>query len=275
VLGVSGKEQGDPAGIYGSGPAFSYSILGIQGGQDMIRHEHEDGSRDHVGATFAFGSIHGDVTHVDGTKGDDDLQAYTLGAYWTHFGAKGWYVDSVLQGTLYDARATANRGLDPFRTRGDGIGASVEGGYPFRFSDGYFIEPQLQLMYQNIAFNSAMDNGTPVQFRDVDSLLGRIGARFGRTLWLDGNAPDSRSLTLWIRPNLWHEFRGNPVTQFMSDEGYVPFHSDLGGTWGEINLGVSGQVDRNTTLFANVSYDSRFDGGGYSYNGKAGARFNW
>jgi len=275
VMGTGGKQQGDPLGIYGSGPQFSYGFVGLQTGQDLIRREHEDGSRDHAGVTFAVGSAHGDVTHFDGTRGDDNLQAYTLGAYWTHFGAPGWYVDTMLQGTLYNARTTANRGLLPFKTNGDGIAGSVEVGKPFKFADGYFIEPQAQLIYQAINFNNAVDNAALVKFSNVDSLIGRIGARLGRTWSLDGNGPAARLITAWIRPNVWQEFRGNPVTQFSSEDGFIPFRADLGGTWGEVNVGVSGQVNLNTTLFADASYQSRFDGGGFAYNGKAGVRINW
>ena len=32
---------------------------------------------------------------------------------------------------------------------------------------------------------------------------------------------------------------------------------------------------RNTSLYANASYLSRFDGGGFAYTGKAGVRVNW
>ena len=75
--------------------------------------------------------------------------------------------------------------------------------------------------------------------------------------------------------NLWNEFQGNPTTSFSSATGFVPFHADLGGLWGEINAGISGQVSSTTTLFANASYQSRFDGGGFAYTGKAGLRVNW
>ena len=44
---------------------------------------------------------------------------------------------------------------------------------------------------------------------------------------------------------------------------------------GEIDAGISGQVTSATTLYANASYQSRFDGGGFAYNGKVGLRVNW
>ena len=39
--------------------------------------------------------------------------------------------------------------------------------------------------------------------------------------------------------------------------------------------GVSGKVNPNTTVYANASYQSRFDGAGFAYSGKAGLRVNW
>ena len=143
---------------------------------------------------------------------------------------------------------------------------------PKKFAGGWFIEPQAQLVYQNININDANDIAAQVRFADVNSLAGRIGARFGRTWAIDDS---SRTITAWIRPNLWNEFQGNPTTSFSSATGFVPFHADLGGLWGEINAGISGQVTSTTTLYANASYQSRFDGGGFAYTGKAGLRVNW
>jgi outer membrane autotransporter protein len=152
-----------------------------------------------------------------------------------------------------------SRGLPTFETAGQGAAASLEGGYPFSFAGGYFIEPQAQLVFQNIHINDANDIAAQIRFADVNSLAGRIGARFGRT-WAIDDSP--RTITAWIRPNLWNEFQGNPTTSFSSATGFVC------GLWGEINAGISGQVTSTTTLYANASYQSRFDGGGFAYNGK-------
>ena len=274
IIGMNGVQQGDSLGVLGgsAGPHFDYSFLGLQAGMDFYRQDRPDGSRDHAGGYFAIGTNQGQVTHFDGREGNSDFAAYTLGGYWTHFGPTGWYTDAILQGTFYDINSTANRGLPTFKTQGQGFAASLETGYPFKFAGGWFIEPQAQLVFQNININDANDIAAQVRFADVNSLAGRIGARFGRTWTIDDS---SRTITAWIRPNLWNEFQGNPTTLFSSATGFVPFHADLGGLWGEINAGVSGQVTSTTTLFANASYQSRFDGGGFAYTGKAGLRVNW
>jgi outer membrane autotransporter protein len=275
IIGVNGTQHGDSLGVLGGsgGPRYDYAFLALQAGMDVYRHDRPDGSRDQAGAYFAIGGNQGHVTHFDSRQGDSDFAAYTLGGYWTHFGPRGWYLDAILQGTFYDISSTANRGLPTFKTGAQGAAASLEGGYPFKLAGGYFIEPQAQVVYQNVHINDASDVAAQVHFSDVDSLLARVGARFGRTWSIYDFS--QRTITAWIRPNLWNEFRGNPITSFSSETGFIPFHADLGGLWGEVNVGVSGQVTLNTTLYANASYQSRFDGGGFAYTGKAGLRINW
>lgn len=238
----------------------------------VYRHDKPDGSRDQAGVYFAIGNDRGRVTHISGVQGDSNFGAYSLGGYWTHFGTNGWYTDTILQGTFYGVNSSAHRGLPTLNTRGQGIAASVEAGHPFRFTQGYFIEPQMQVVYQSIALGSASDGAALVRFDNADSLLGRVGARFGRTWSIDGGP---RNVTAWIRPSLLNEFRGNPITSFSSDAGFIPFRADLGGLCREINIGASGQLSADVTVYANVSYQSRLDGAGASYIGKAGLRSNW
>ena len=274
IVGIHGKQNGHSLGIYGNSPKYDYDFVGFQVGQDLRRVENDDGTRNHLGVYFAYGYARGHVTHIlNGKRGTNKFHAYTLGGYWTHFGETGWYVDSVLQGTYYDTDSSANSpGISSLNTHGLGLAFSVESGKPYRFDKGYFIEPQAQLIYQTIDMDSARDIGGKVRFSNADSLVGRIGARFGRTWPLE----EERKMTAWIRPNIWHEFRGKPVTKFDSaDHGPVPFRAHLNGTWGEINIGGSRQTSRNVSLFLNASYNKRFDGEGYAYDGKFGIRVNW
>jgi len=273
-IGLHGQHDGDGLGIFGSGPDFRYDFLGVQAGRDVYRRESPDGSRDQAGLYFAYGTATSRVTHFDGNTGDDNFTGYTLGGYWTHFGAPGWYIDAVAQGTYYDVHSTANRGIPELTTHGPGFGGSLEGGYPFHFAGGYFIEPQAQLVYQHVDLSNASDIGASVRFDDVDSLAGRIGARFGRTWALEGG-PNPRLITAWLRPNFWYEFLGDPKTQFSSADGFIPFRADLGGPWFELNAGVSGQIDKRADLFASVSYQTKFNDNTYAIAGKVGVRMLW
>jgi outer membrane autotransporter protein len=78
-----------------------------------------------------------------------------------------------------------------------------------------------------------------------------------------------------VRPNFWREFRGDPVTEFSSETGFIPFRANLFGNWAEINAGVSATLNRTTSLYANGSYQEGFDGRSFAYTGKLGIRVNW
>jgi outer membrane autotransporter protein len=272
LIGLHGQRDGGSLGIYGEGPHYQYDFLGLQAGQDIYRKEKTDGTRDHAGIYFAMGGARGRVSHFLGGSGSSDFQGYSIGGYWTHFGKSGWYLDGILQATWYDVTSSAQRGLSALSTNGFGIAASLEGGYPIKFGHGYFIEPQLQAVLQHIGLNDGNDRAATVSFSNVNSFAGRFGVRLGRTWTLD--AREQRTLTAWIRPNFWHEFRGTPQTQFSSADGPVPFVSGLRGRWFELNAGMSGQISRDTSLFANVSYEWGTSQGGTAYTGKLGLRIN-
>ena len=114
-----------------------------------------------------------------------------------------------------------------------------------------------------------------IRFRDDDFLSGRIGARLASTWALDQNVPQPRLITAWLRGNVWHEFLGEPKTEFSSAVGFVPFSADLRGTWGEVGAGISAQINRSASLYANANYQRSFDGDREAYEGKIGLRFNW
>jgi outer membrane autotransporter protein len=179
--------------------------------QDFLRRDGADGSRDHAGLYAAVGLLRGDITHLNRSfAGTDSLNAYSLGGYWTHFGAPGWYLDAILQGTWYDANGISNR-LPTLATKGWGFAGSLEAGYPIKLGGGFIIEPQTQFVYQNVSLGDGSDTAATVQFRNIESFAARIGARFARTWSLD-DSRQPRSITAWIRPNLWNEFRGAPRT---------------------------------------------------------------
>ena len=59
-------------------------------------------------------------------------------------------------------------------------------------------------------------------------------------------------------------------------QGYIPFRSDVSGSWTEILLGVSGSVSDNMVLYASGGYQETFSGAKASaWNGKVGMRWQW
>jgi outer membrane autotransporter protein len=86
-----------------------------QAGIDLLRGSFWPGQRDAAGVYFAYGTtsaeVNGLVTnaaatgYAQGRTGTVNLNAYSGGVYWTHYGPAGWYVDAVFQGTEYTSQA--------------------------------------------------------------------------------------------------------------------------------------------------------------------------
>lgn len=280
LIGMRGSRDGAANGIYGSGPSYDYSFTGAQIGMDLWRRtgeigDSDTGHRDTAGAYAAIGRANVDVTNFDGRgAGKDSLDGYTFGGYWTHYGPGDWYVDGVLQYTWYDVQADGNRGLPELSTNGFAIATAAEGGYPLRIGNDWVIEPQAQMIYQWVNLHDATDAGARIAFGDAQSLAGRLGVRLART-WIRGSAAAPREVTAWVRASAWHEFLGDPNTRFSSSLGSIPFRADTAGSWGEIKLGVTGEVARNAFVFVSVGYQRGFDGSREAWDGKIGVRVNW
>lgn len=275
LMGERGFRDND--NFFRRGADYNYTFSGLQAGLDIYAHEKADGTLDRAGIYVGIGQIESDIKGAFGGKaGTVDMDAYTVGAYWTHFAASGWYTDAVVQGTWYstDARSVQGQQIKP---DGFGVIASLEGGYAFKLGGNWTLEPQAQLAYQNVNFDNARDQFGFVSFDDGESLRGRLGLRLTKT-WNAGEELKPRLITGWMRANVWHEFLDNTKTSFGSIDGenMVPFKSDIGGTWAELGAGVSGQVSKSTSLFATAAYNRSLDNKGReAWNGRLGMTIKW
>lgn len=288
-LGHDGEHDGGRRGIYGDrGPDFDYRFDALQIGTDLYRRvDADDLRRRHAGVYLAYGKGKGEVRHnlLDYRfhAGTDRFKAGSVGGYWTAFSAKGAYIDAVAQYTWYDVRLQSPRTSDSF-VDADGLALSLEGGWPFILNEGdgssgedgrWRLEPQAQVIWQQIDVDDLDDHTAQVHFSDGDSLVGRIGARLNRTGQHETAQGEARSSNAWLRANVWHEFRGTPRAAFATNSGYVPFAVDMGGSWGEVGIGGTWQVTQTGYLFADLDYSWSFNGDENAWNGKLGMRWNW
>ena len=276
IMAIGGRREGDSQGIYGDhGPRMNYQLYALQIGADLYRREDEDGVRDHAGVYGAMGQAQGKVRNWDGqVAGHDQIDAWSLGAYWTRFWGKGAYLDGVVQVTLFDAEAQSVR-LPALKGDGKGLALSLEGGKPFRQAHDWIVEPQGQLIYQHFYGGEGSDEGGPVRFDQTDSLVGRIGLRVERTWSRETGGGETRMTTGWGRLNLRHEFLEQPKTTFQTEDADVSFLADTGKNWLELNGGLTRQMSNRSVIYLNAAYQWDLDGQGYAYSGKFGVRFNW
>jgi outer membrane autotransporter protein len=204
-------------------PRASGQLVGIQTGFDFWRGSLM-GGRDASGLYFAYGNsrvdVDGLVTNQEATAfvlghtGTVNLNGYSLGGYWTHYGPTGWYVDAVVQGTFYEGDATtqfANLPLD-----GGGIITSLEAGYPFPlpwFGPSFVLEPQGQIIWQQVSFKEANDGLGPVGLGTTSGATGRLGLRGKWTI-------ASANGVLWqpyVVANVWRDWGAEATTMFGID----------------------------------------------------------
>lgn len=144
--------------------------IGLQAGFDILRTQpYAGGHRDHAGVYVAYTdynapSVSGFAVGQPQRVGRLLMSGPAVGAYWTHFGPSGWYLDAVFQANWFDVTARSDFGAG-ISTNGTGYAASLEAGYPIRFgqADRWQIEPQAQVIWQSVSIDRARD-----QFSSVD-----------------------------------------------------------------------------------------------------------
>jgi outer membrane autotransporter protein len=237
-------------------PSAGGWLGGIQGGIDVWRGSFLPGHRDAAGVYMSYGhadiSVNGLVTDAAATgyvlthTGTVNLDAYSAGGYWTHYGPSGWYIDAVLQGTRYGGSAMTQFAQLP--TNGFGFVSSLEAGLPVPLPLGprFVLEPQGQIIWQQVSLNQANDGLGPVALGTTSGSTGRVGLRGQWTIVSDGGQ-------VWQpygRANLWRDWGAEATTTFGGDQ--VPLLEEA--TRLELAGGVTAKLNARLSLYAQAGY---------------------
>ncbi|WP_158282788.1 autotransporter domain-containing protein [Aminobacter sp. AP02] len=252
-------------------PAIDGSLWGLQAGLDLLRWESEGGHRDVAGLFLGYSALNADVTGFalgwnNLAVGDLDVNATSIGAYWTHIGPTGWYLDGVLMGSFYGGGGTSRRNVE-VDADGQGLTLSLEGGYPFTLSPTWKVEPQAQLIWQHEWLDDASSRFATVAFDTDDALTGRLGVR------LEGEFETSAGLMQpYLKANLWQGFSGSDTVNFNVN----PFQVDFGGTALELGGGLIASLRDGLSLHATAGYTFAVDGEtNRAFEGNLGLSFKW
>jgi len=249
-----------------------------QFGKDWTLARGANGGSTHAGATLSFGSTsasfadsaRGLTGQLSDATGTVETQAQSVGGYWTKYLPDGTYFDGVGQLTHYQ-----NQYGDVFggsgRQNGFGAGVSGEAGKPFSLGvGGIAIEPQAQLLYQYVHLNHFDDGISEIGSNTTNALRGRLGFRLFRAN-LDNDAKNS-TLTPYLTADVLHDFFSPGQTSV----GGATLQNELGKTWYDVGVGVTGSFGKSSEVYANVTYAHSISGD-YRRNvfGQAGYRFSW
>lgn len=252
-------------------PQFDGRISGFQTGLQLLGFDH-GGHRDVFGAFAGYarasGGVRGFATGFVGLPvGRLGLEMSSVGAYWTHIGPGGWYVDGVLMGSWYSGDQSSYRGMGA-HTNGRGLTASIETGYPIALPGNLTLEPQAQFVWQRLQFDATRDTVSYITQKPVDAAMGRLGMRL-QGQWNIGSA----LLMPYLRVGLRHDFRGTDMLVF---DGVDAIPTRRGGTSAEVGGGFVLRMNKMVSAFATADY--RGGGGGTyrrSYGGTIGLRVSW
>ena len=244
---------------YGS-QDVEYKFAAVQLGADQqIR---MDNSRVIIGAAFNY--TDGDMDYATGS-GDAKTYGLTGYASWLH--DQGSYVDAMLRlGYLTNEYGIHYQGFDyDGKFSSYGVAASIETGHRFTIKELAFIEPQLQITAGHVGGDThTTTNGLEVDQQGFNTVVGRVGFMAGI------NCPADKGKA-YVRASVLHEFSGDLTTKF---DQYKSVDQDLDGTWYEVGIGASYNINPNTYLYADFECASsgKID---EDYRWNLGLRYNF
>lgn len=253
-------------------PDFSGTMGGVQVGHDIYADRSESGHRNHYGFFFGFARAQGDVNGFalgfpDLSAGRLSLNAYSLGAYWTHIGPSGWYTDAVVMGSTLTLDPSSNQGIGA-STHGHAVTTSLEGGLPIPLAANLSLEPQAQLIWQHTSISDLNDGISDVSFHAANGLVGRLGLRLQSRF--DGAGAQWQP---YLRANLWRYFNGTDSVTFT---GSTVIPTDVAATAAQFGLGVVAHLSARGSVFAAASYTTNVNGEHRStVEGNLGVRWSW
>lgn len=252
-----------------AGSGFDGNIWGLQAGLEFYAKTKDNGSHQYAGAYLANASSSGDILSNKGKIGSLDLDATSLGLYYTNYSSEGWYLDGIAQYSwLRNIKArTGNETINP---DGSSYTFSLEVGKQLYRDRGIILEPQAQLIYSHNSLNDVtLSDNTVIHIDNLNAVTARFGAR------VFPNPNRGKKLLPWAKANIWHTFSKNST---ISSSG-VNLETPISGTVGELAAGFStrpGDNGRGWSFNASLGYLFNLSGADYSgLEGSLGIRKNW
>ncbi|GAA5103329.1 autotransporter outer membrane beta-barrel domain-containing protein [Wohlfahrtiimonas larvae] len=224
---------------------FKLKQLGVEMGADKL-FELEKGQLV-VGGLINYGSS--DVDHRRG--GSSSIKSYGVGAYVTYFDNRNWYIDGVVKYNRFENKVHAlstNSYVIRGNYKNNGLGASLEAGYTFRFDHDIWFEPYAHISYvQTSSKNVSLNNGMTANIGKQRSFVTELGGSLGKTFIISDDFIVSPYIkAAWSRENM-----DNNKVRF---NNVKTFKNDLSGNVGKYGVGVSTLIDKKVRVFLETNY---------------------
>jgi outer membrane autotransporter protein len=255
-------------GFTGFGYNASTSAAAMQFGGTLLRKYDANGVW-RFGLAASLGQVWWSPDAVDG-NGSGSVSRYTFYGTATWQAHSGWYADGIVFGGLFDGSISTNAAGRTSNMGGTTVGLSLESGYPFTLNrSGLSFEPQAQIVWQHLAFDSKTDvDGMVNALGGQDSALLRLGFRLAQPLELHGKYP----VTPYFKFNFLQPLNGGGSAII----GQVPFDIGRNGAAVQIGAGITGRINNRFSVYGDVLYQRRVVS--YGSNGwlaNAGLRYSF
>lgn len=258
------------ARVYGTDAEISENVsvdlktVSIQVGGDVTV-----GNNWVVGGAFTYTNMDGDISN-----GAADSDSYSLAAYASGFFDCGGYIDVIgrvgrLSTDVTGDTGSVAGGVFDGSYDNTAFGLSAEVGYHWNVTSMFYVEPQVELAYGFVSGDDfTSSNGANVEQDDFQSLVGRLGARFG------ANFADNKG-SVYMHASVNHDFLGDvDATAGVDGGARFDISNDLGGTWVSYGVGAQFNTSANMSFYGMLE---RANGSEYTehYRYSVGMRYTF
>jgi outer membrane autotransporter protein len=257
---ISTSSASIPGASLGCPSGFRQDFGGFQVGQDVAK-LNLMGWNLHIGQTAGYIGANGHSTGGDGAS----IAPFTTATQIPFVGAYaaatngGFFVDGLVRYNWFENSLNSSAiGLTDQKLDAHGVSVSGSLGYHWNVPNStWFIEPSIAGIWSRTSIDplNAIGAGSTVnatvQFKTIDSFIGRAGLRFGTTMQ-SGNL----IYQPFVAVSAWHEFEGDVQANLSflgSPVASITIPSI--GTYGQYSLGVNAQIaDTGWLGYARVDY---------------------
>ncbi|WP_404977860.1 autotransporter outer membrane beta-barrel domain-containing protein [Bartonella sp. AA74HLJMH] len=240
---------------YGYGADIRYAA--IQGGVALTTLEGHR-TTTHLGLLGTYGQLSFTPKEMqDASK--STLDKWSLTAYGSVQHDSGFYIDTLLsygiiKGDITNAIISKTAKLNNVKM----LSISTTVGKQFSTGmEGLTFEPQIQLAYQHLMFDTIEDaDNLKIDMNNPSQWLIRVGGRLTKTIMTTENGP---AISFYGKANLIKTFGDDGTIQIGRD-----FDLDPMGTAIEGGVGINAQLSHNFSLYGDVSYRQKLQKTGIS-----------
>ncbi len=231
----------------------------LQLGGDIGRWSSNTQDSVQLGAMAGYGNARSNTgSRVSGYRSTGSVDGYSVGVYGTWYAnaadKSGLYLDGWTQYGWFDNQVDG-RDLAHEDYRSKGFTASLETGYTVNIGEnpaknaGYFIQPQAQAIWMDVKADDHTEaNGTRVTGDGDGNIQTRLGIKAFMNAYSERDKDKDRRFQPFIEANWIHN-----SDAFGATLDGVEIKQAGAANIGELKLGVEGQLNKNVTLWGNVS----------------------